>query len=78
MLDLYALMGRYTADWHVMMGTSVMVIIPVQIAFLLGQRYFVEGIRMTGSKGQCNLSRVGCGAYTRLPRAEVPAIANVW
>ena len=37
--------------WHEVMAASVLFVIPVLIVFLLTQRYFVEGITMTGSKG---------------------------
>ncbi len=33
------------------MAASVMFVIPVLIVFIFTQRYFVEGIQMTGSKG---------------------------
>jgi len=34
-----------------LMAGSTMSLIPVVIVFLLAQRYFVEGITMTGLKG---------------------------
>ena len=37
--------------WHEIMAASVLFVIPVLVVFLLTQRYFVEGISMTGSKG---------------------------
>lgn len=37
--------------WHEIMAASVLFVIPVLIVFLLTQRYFVEGITLTGSKG---------------------------
>jgi multiple sugar transport system permease protein/sn-glycerol 3-phosphate transport system permease protein len=37
--------------WQDIMAASVMFVIPVLIVFILTQRYFVEGITMTGSKG---------------------------
>ena len=37
--------------WHDIMAASVLFVIPVLIVFLLTQRYFVEGISLTGSKG---------------------------
>jgi len=33
------------------MAASVLFVIPVMIVFILTQRYFIEGISMTGSKG---------------------------
>jgi multiple sugar transport system permease protein len=37
--------------WHEIMAASVLFVIPVLVIFMLTQRYFVEGITMTGSKG---------------------------
>lgn len=37
--------------WQEVMAASVLFVIPVLVVFLLTQRYFVEGITMTGSKG---------------------------
>ena len=40
-------MGLYTA----MMAASTVATLPMIILFVLAQRYFVEGIQMTGLKG---------------------------
>ncbi|MEX2541324.1 MAG: carbohydrate ABC transporter permease [Trueperaceae bacterium] len=37
--------------WQEIMAASVLFVIPVLVVFLLTQRYFIEGITMTGSKG---------------------------
>lgn len=37
--------------WQDIMAASVLFVIPVLVVFILTQRYFVEGITMTGSKG---------------------------
>lgn len=37
--------------WQDVMAASVMFVIPVLVVFFFTQRYFVEGIQMTGSKG---------------------------
>jgi multiple sugar transport system permease protein len=51
MVGLYAFVGRYGTDWTLLMAASVMVMVPVLIVFVLGQRYFVKGIVMSGLKG---------------------------
>jgi multiple sugar transport system permease protein len=51
MLGLHTFMGRYSTDWTLLMAASVMVMVPVLVVFVLGQRYFVKGIQMTGLKG---------------------------
>lgn len=51
MLGLHTFMGRYSTDWTLLMAASVMVMVPVLLVFIFGQRYFVKGIQMTGLKG---------------------------
>lgn len=38
-------------DWGAMMAAATLVSAPVLILFLVAQRYFIEGIAMTGIKG---------------------------
>lgn len=51
MLGLHTFMGRYSTDWTLLMAASLMVMIPVLLVFIAGQRYFVRGIQMSGIKG---------------------------
>jgi ABC-type glycerol-3-phosphate transport system permease component len=37
--------------WQDVMAASVLFVIPVLVVFMLTQRYFIEGITTTGSKG---------------------------
>ncbi|MCY3979699.1 MAG: carbohydrate ABC transporter permease [Chloroflexi bacterium] len=37
--------------WHLIMAASTFVVVPVLIAFVLGQKYYVRGIVTTGIKG---------------------------
>jgi multiple sugar transport system permease protein len=37
--------------WELLMAAAVLTTLPMVILFFLGQRYFVEGIATTGSKG---------------------------
>ncbi|MCX7766072.1 MAG: carbohydrate ABC transporter permease [Candidatus Sumerlaeia bacterium] len=39
------------AEWSLVMAASVMMTIPVIILFFFAQRYFIEGITLTGIKG---------------------------
>ncbi|MEK3732020.1 MULTISPECIES: carbohydrate ABC transporter permease [Paenibacillus] len=50
-LGLQMFQGTYTAQWDLLMAASAMVVIPCVIVFLVGQRYFLEGITLTGLKG---------------------------
>ncbi len=50
MLGLYAFMSQYNTEWALLMAASLMVMAPVVIVFLVGQRYFVKGIVVSGLK----------------------------
>jgi multiple sugar transport system permease protein len=50
-LGLQQFQGSYNARWNLLMAASTVVIIPAIIVFLIGQRYFIEGITLTGLKG---------------------------
>jgi multiple sugar transport system permease protein len=49
-LGLKLFRGEFATDWNLLMSASVMVIVPCLIVFFLTQRYFVEGIALTGMK----------------------------
>jgi multiple sugar transport system permease protein len=49
-LGLQLFKGMYNAQWHLMMAASAVVLIPAVIVFLIGQKYFVEGIALSGLK----------------------------
>lgn len=50
-LGLQQFKGLYNAQWHLMMAASAVVLVPVVIVYFIGQRYFLEGIALTGIKG---------------------------
>ena len=50
-LGLQLFIGSYRAEWQLMMAAACLVVIPAIIVFMLGQRYLIEGITMTGVKG---------------------------
>jgi multiple sugar transport system permease protein len=41
----------YNVEWGLLMAASVVSIIPCLILYLVGQRYFVEGVTLAGLKG---------------------------
>lgn len=43
--------GIYTTQWNLVMAGAVVSIIPILIAYLCAQKYFVEGIAFSGVKG---------------------------
>lgn len=50
-LGLASFQGMYTTDWTLLMAASVMALLPLIVIFLFAQRYFVEGITLSGIKG---------------------------
>ncbi|MBO7748518.1 carbohydrate ABC transporter permease [Paenibacillus sp. MWE-103] len=50
-LGLQMFQGSYTAQWDLLMAASAAVVLPCVVVFLVGQRYFLEGITLTGLKG---------------------------
>jgi multiple sugar transport system permease protein len=50
-LGLASFKGLYNAQWGYLMAASTAVIAPIVILFFLAQRYFVQGITLTGIKG---------------------------
>lgn len=52
-VGLYLLRGGagQLPDTHYMMALSVLMIIPMLIIFALGQRYFIQGVTLSGLKG---------------------------
>ncbi len=48
---LASFQGLYTTDWTLLMAGSIIVLSPIIVVFVLGQRYFVEGIRLGAIKG---------------------------
>lgn len=50
-LGLATFQSTYTAQWGYLMAASLVVILPIVILFFFLQRYFVEGVTLTGVKG---------------------------
>jgi multiple sugar transport system permease protein len=50
-LGLTFFTGEYTSQWQLLMAAATMVIGPAVLFFLAAQRYFVQGITLTGIKG---------------------------
>lgn len=50
-LGLNTFISQYNAEYALIMTGSVLSVLPVAVIFLVGQRYFIEGIATTGLKG---------------------------
>lgn len=49
-LFLSQLQGRWYVDWSVLMGATLISVIPILMVYLFAQRYFIEGVQNTGIK----------------------------
>lgn len=50
-LGLRTFISQYNADYALIMTGAVLSVLPIVVVFMLGQRYFIEGIATTGMKG---------------------------
>ncbi len=50
-LGLAFFRGQYTTSYHLLMAASMVAILPIIVIFFFAQRYFIEGIQLTGLKG---------------------------
>jgi multiple sugar transport system permease protein len=50
-LGLLSFMGLYSTQWTLLMAGSMMMILPMVIVFLLGQKWFISGIQLGALKG---------------------------
>jgi multiple sugar transport system permease protein len=50
-LGLSTFISQYNAEYALIMTGSVLSVLPIAVIFLLGQRYFVEGVSTSGLKG---------------------------
>ncbi len=49
-IGLSNFIGSYTTQWNIMLSAALIVVVPPVILFFIGQRYFVEGVTLTGIK----------------------------
>jgi multiple sugar transport system permease protein len=50
-LGLFSFKGLHGTEYHLMMAAAIAVLLPVLIIFFSAQKYFVQGIVMSGIKG---------------------------
>lgn len=43
--------GQYSTQWGMLMAASLMVVAPILLMFVLGQKYFIQGVVVSGVKG---------------------------
>ena len=49
-LGLFTFRGRRNTEWHLMMAGATLATLPLILIFFIAQRYFLEGIKLTGIK----------------------------
>jgi ABC-type glycerol-3-phosphate transport system permease component len=50
-LGLQSFLNENLTEWNLLMAASTLAMLPIIILFFYGQRFFVEGIALTGTKG---------------------------
>lgn len=50
-LGLYSFRGEYMTDWNLLMAASLTMLFPCLVIFFFAQRFFIQGITLTGMKG---------------------------
>ncbi len=50
-LALWAFQGQYSTDWHLLMAASTVVMLPLLLLFVVAQKYFIQGVVISGVKG---------------------------
>lgn len=50
-IGLASFQGMYGTSWNLLMAAAVMGVLPSIVAFLVGQKYLIKGITLTGLKG---------------------------
>ena len=50
-LGLALFKSEYLVEWNLMMAAATLMLLPILVLFFFAQRYFVQGIVMTGIKG---------------------------
>lgn len=50
-VGLAAFKGLYATDWHYLMAASTVATLPVIVLFFAAQRYFIQGVVLSGLKG---------------------------
>jgi len=50
-LGLLSFLGLYSAQWNLLMAGSLMMILPMIVVFVIGQKWFISGIQLGALKG---------------------------
>ncbi len=50
-VGLQSFQGQYGTEWHLMMAASLLMLIPIIVLFLAGQRFFLSGLTIGSVRG---------------------------
>jgi multiple sugar transport system permease protein len=50
-VGLSNLQGRYATAWNLLMAGSTVAVVPILVVYLVGQKYVIRGVALTGLKG---------------------------
>jgi len=51
-VGLSTFQGQYKTDWNLLMSGSVIAMLPVLLVYIIGQRWFIKGITLSGLGGR--------------------------
>ena len=51
-VGLSSFQGQYSTEWHLLMAGSVIALLPVLLIYILAQKWFVQGITLSGLGGR--------------------------
>ncbi len=51
-IGLSSFQGQYSTEWHLLMAGSVVALLPVLVIYIIGQKWFVQGITLSGLGGR--------------------------
>lgn len=50
-LALWSFQGEHAVEWHLLMAAATVVMLPLLVIFFCAQRYFIQGVVISGVKG---------------------------
>jgi multiple sugar transport system permease protein len=51
-IGLASFQGQFSTEWHLLMAGSVIALLPVLLIYMIGQKWFVQGITLSGLGGR--------------------------
>jgi len=51
-VGLAAFQGQFRVEWHLLMAGSVIALVPILVIYIIGQKWFVRGITLSGMGGR--------------------------